>query len=200
MSNTISRKFRFDAGHRVMNHRSKCSWIHGHDYEGVITLRYKSEEEIGYAIDFAVIKQLFSEYIDQTFDHGFIANARDSKIIKLCYEEHWRLFIMPGKDTNPSVENIAKILFYAGKVLLEDKNLTMDKIILYETPNCFTECLGLSEQELKMFRESLFDHDLQVFKKEVEIPKYDKRKMSDEERASCPRGYVVGMSNYDETD
>ena len=55
--NFVTRKGKFDAGHRVMNERFKCFNLHGHEYHYELTFSYLMSEEIGYAIDFKEIKK-----------------------------------------------------------------------------------------------------------------------------------------------
>ena len=47
-----------------------------------------------------------------------------------------------GEYCNPSVENIAKEIFLAMEVLFAGyEDLNIHKITIYETPNCWTECI-----------------------------------------------------------
>ena len=56
--NKIIRKGSFDAGHRVMFQRFKCSHMHGHRYEYQLEFSYCEMQELGYAIDFSEIKRI----------------------------------------------------------------------------------------------------------------------------------------------
>lgn len=161
---TISRKGNFDSGHRVMNERMKCFNIHGHTYLYELTFTFHNMEEIGYAIDFKEIKRVFCQWIDDILDHGMILNPHDKLLIETTKEYKTKLWLMSlngeGEYCNPSVENIAKEVFLAMKILSETlygdskTGLTIHRVTIYETPNCWTECFqdNISSVEERHFR------------------------------------------------
>lgn len=146
MTQIITRLGAFDAGHRVINHKSKCKYYHGHRYSLEISFDFDEVDEIGFAIDFGDIKRIGLGWIDHRFDHRFIANPADKEIIKLSIEKDSLLHIMSlnGTDVfcNPTAENIAKEIFIMLDYLFEDyeeKGLSLHQIRLYETPNNFID-------------------------------------------------------------
>jgi 6-pyruvoyltetrahydropterin/6-carboxytetrahydropterin synthase len=150
----ISRKGNFDSGHRVMNEFMKCFNIHGHTYLYELTFSFENMEEIGYAIDFKEIKRVFCQWIDDILDHGMILNPKDTELIQTTKNYNSKLWLMSlngsGEYCNPSVENIAKEVFLAMEILSDTlyKNsptgLKIHKVTIYETPNCWTECISNS--------------------------------------------------------
>lgn len=178
----ISRKGNFDSGHRVMNEKFKCFNVHGHTYLYELVFEFDSMEDIGYNIDFKEIKRLGCQWIDDILDHGMLLNAEDIAMIEVCLKLGSKYWLMSlnglGKYCNPSVENIAKEVFLAIEYLFEGhKGLRLNKIIIYETPNCATVCskesIGNSE------RHHFIDckgEELQKYKEEKGICEYDDRK------------------------
>lgn len=103
MSVTCTRRVQFAAGHRVMNHESKCAHLHGHNYivhleaeviqgpievideDGNIPRAIAEGEEhsvhwtdpIGRVIDFSVLKQVMGDWIETHWDHGFLLHTED---------------------------------------------------------------------------------------------------------------------------
>jgi len=139
---TITRTGNFDSAHRVMDERMKCFNLHGHTYLYSLTFGFKHLEEIGYAIDFKEIKTSAMEFIDKVFDHAAILNPLDTAIIDLVKENGWNLYVMSlngDKYCNPTVENIAKEVFLGVSALMDDENLKLHSIRIYETPNCFCD-------------------------------------------------------------
>lgn len=139
---TVTRIFEFDASHRVMNERIKCFNLHGHRFKVEVTLSYGAKKPLGYAIDFKEIKRIVGEWIDEKLDHSYIANPQDENLIKLCRDNKWKLYVMGmGKDgdINPSAENLASELFYVIGHLFYNMDVTLSKVRLYETPNCWVE-------------------------------------------------------------
>ena len=184
MKQTITRKGSFDSGHRVMNERFKCFNFHGHTYLYELTFSWVEAGSLGYAVDFKEIKRIACQWIDDILDHGFIANPQDEGSITICKNAGTKLYLMnlagEGKYCNPSAENIAKEIFYAVSVLMDKKDDTqfkLDKIVLHETPNCYVECSGLSEQERTTLFHSKLTADLLIYKSGKGEVEYDSRRV-----------------------
>lgn len=150
----ITRKGTFDAGHRVMHQTQACRFLHGHLYQYELTFDFRETKNIGYAIDFKEIKRIPGEFIEQHFDHGFIANPHDHGVIDLLDSEDSRKWIMSlngaGVFCNPTAENISKELFVVvDRLMQKEPGLSLENIRLYETPNCFIDCNehSVSDQE-----------------------------------------------------
>lgn len=148
-SQTITRKGSFDSGHRVMNERMKCFNMHGHTYLFELEYIFNQMESIGYAIDFKEIKRVGCQWIDDILDHGMILNPHDHVCINAAKETESKLWLMSlngyGEYCNPSVENIAKEIFLAQEILFAQyPHLKINKVRIYETPNCYTECVEQS--------------------------------------------------------
>ena len=145
---TITRKGSFDSAHRVMNEKMKCFNLHGHTYLYELTFQFNSTEEIGYAIDFKEIKRVGCQWIDDCLDHGTILNPKDIDVITACKATNSKLWLMSlnGEENycNPSAENIAKEIFIAVSLLLDTKELWLQSVRLWETPNCYTDCFAQS--------------------------------------------------------
>ena len=184
----ISRKGNFDSGHRVMNEFMKCYNIHGHTYLYELTFSFENMEEIGYAIDFKEIKRVFCQWIDDIMDHGMLLNPHDTKLIETTKEYGTKLWLMSlngeGEYCNPSVENIAKEVFLAMRVLADvlygnaATGLKIHKVTIYETPNCWTECTldSIPEQEIVNFGQARYD-EIRAYAIEKGVLEYDDRKI-----------------------
>lgn len=143
---SCTRKLTFCAGHRVLGHESKCATPHGHNYEVHITATAPKLDEIGRIIDFSILKEKIGEWIDKKWDHTFILYQEDKDLIQA-------LSSIKGKKPpfiasfNPTAENIAHyLLSVVCKEVLEGTGITVTKITLYETINCYAEA---ALQELK---------------------------------------------------
>lgn len=176
----VIRKGKFDAGHRVMNERFQCFNVHGHEYQYELEYSYESMKDIGYAIDFKEIKRVVCAWIDENLDHAFIANPADKELIEVIKKLGSKLHVMSlCRDyCNPTAENIAKELFFIGSILLKHEPITLTKITLQETTNCFVECEGITKEEWDvLFASSLYDKVLEYKKLKGEV-EYDDRKLS----------------------
>jgi 6-pyruvoyltetrahydropterin/6-carboxytetrahydropterin synthase len=129
-----------------MNEKMKCFNMHGHTYLYELEFEFDELKTIGYAIDFKEIKRVGCQWIDDELDHGFIVNPHDKDVIASCMKtnsKHWFMSLNGfGEYCNPTVENLAKEIYLAMEVLFEvyGVGLKISKVVLYETPNCFTTC------------------------------------------------------------
>lgn len=139
---TITRKFSFDAGHRVLGHQGKCATFHGHTYLVEITCTSSELNMLGMVIDFSSIKDLVGKWIDENLDHTFILNEADP--LYSLWKVHSTIFgprkpfIMPYK-WNPTAERIAEVIFFHAQKLLKEALIDLVKVRVWETPNCFAE-------------------------------------------------------------
>lgn len=178
----VTRKHKFDAGHRVMHERFKCHNLHGHEYHVELTFSYEVPKSLGYAIDFKEIKRIGCTWIDEYLDHGMICNPKDEKLIALCQELGSKFYVMRLTDDkgfcNPSAENIAKELFFIISVLLnqtDETKLTLEKLTLHETVNCYVDCVGIEQEDWDRLVKSDLWRNLISFKTKLGELEYDDR-------------------------
>lgn len=136
---TITRKLEFDAGHRVMNHESKCATLHGHRYVVEVEATAPELDSIGRVIDFSVLKQKIGTWLDDNWDHNVILFYKDTETVEALktIPRKKEPFVAPF---NPTAENMARFLLEdICPVLLMDTSVTVTKIRVWETPNCFAE-------------------------------------------------------------
>jgi 6-pyruvoyltetrahydropterin/6-carboxytetrahydropterin synthase len=83
-----------------------------------------------------------------------------------------------GKDAdcNPSAEHISKELFMSIAMLMDTDNIRLEKVVLYETPNCWVECTNdcITKEEWMNFREVREDEILK-YREEKGVFEYDIR-------------------------
>lgn len=140
---SCTRRIQFCAGHRVLNHETKCANIHGHNYVVLIeAIGIDTDlDSLGRVIDFSVLKEKIGGWIDEKWDHTFIAYDRDVSVIEKVGPENKKpIFILPF---NPTAENMAKYLLHTvcPQVLL-GTGVKVKRIEIWETENCKAEaCL-----------------------------------------------------------
>jgi len=135
------RKLWFCAGHRVLSHEGKCANCHGHNYTlyAYAEADDKELDSIGRVIDFSVIKGQLGTWIDKFWDHTFLIFEKDEELfnIRKTLAENKPAFIC---SFNPTAENMAKYLLdFVCPVLFNETGITITKIKLYETENCYVE-------------------------------------------------------------
>lgn len=135
---TITRRFEIDAGHRLVNHESKCRNIHGHRYAFEVTVRLRAGalDSVGRVIDFGVVKEKVGGWLDLAWDHGFIADKDDVVARAFMLETGMKCCII---DTPPTIENLVRLVFNATNTLLEPDGIECVQVRGYETPMCFAD-------------------------------------------------------------
>jgi 6-pyruvoyltetrahydropterin/6-carboxytetrahydropterin synthase len=138
---TATRRVQFCAGHRVHQHESKCRNLHGHNYVAFFTaVGLDSElDPLGRVIDFSVLKQKLGGWVDEKWDHGFIVWEEDTDALAALAKmgDTQKLFLL---DKNPTAENMARYLLETvGPECLRGTGVTLIKVTLWETENCYAE-------------------------------------------------------------
>lgn len=128
----IVRREHFNAAHRLHNNHwtdaknktifGKCNneYFHGHNYEMEVKVIGFCDPDTGYVIDTKILSDIIEEHVLKPFDH---------KNLNVQVEEF--------KNLNPTVENIAMVIFNRLRPLINE-NLEL-KIKLYETPRNYAE-------------------------------------------------------------
>jgi len=73
---TVSKTFRFPAGHRLSKHLGDCKFLHGHNYKIVIYATTDHLNKNDMVIDFSLLKEIVKRVIDD-WDHATMLNVSD---------------------------------------------------------------------------------------------------------------------------
>lgn len=143
----ITRRLEFDAGHRIPDHKSQCRHLHGHRYALEITLageiiRQDGDPANGMVMDFSEIKSLAQHHLVELWDHSFLVYAGDTSVVEFLktIPEHKTVVL----DCIPTAENLAAHAFALLDAVYRDtygNHLHLQRIRLYETPNCWVDAL-----------------------------------------------------------
>ena len=128
----VTRREHFNSAHRLHNANwsdernhavfGKCNNpnFHGHNYELEVKVIGFIHEDTGYVIDTKALSDLIKINVLEKFDH-----------------KNLNLDVAAFKALNPTVENIAMVIYMILRPLVEEKYEL--KIKLYETPRNFVE-------------------------------------------------------------
>ncbi len=132
---TCTRRIEFDSAHRILNHESKCKFLHGHRYALEASFVANKLDNLGRVIDFGLIRDLLGSWVDEHLDHNTILCRKDENLgEKITAETGQKIYYL---EENPTAENIAKhILEEICPKLFAEKSVKCVAIKLYETPNC----------------------------------------------------------------
>jgi 6-pyruvoyltetrahydropterin/6-carboxytetrahydropterin synthase len=161
----ITREIEIDAGHRIPNHSSCCSNIHGHRYKIQATITGElcstnGDSSEGMLLDFSFMKKVMIDFIHNFCDHSFIVWRKDPfiSLIKVkpsieIDEDSWGEFssIVATHDIIgrillvnfiPTAENLAGYWFHIMKEpikVMSNHRAKLVKVRVYETPNCWAD-------------------------------------------------------------
>lgn len=151
---TAQRYHDFSCGHRVVGHEGKCRWLHGHNYRVTFVCTALDLDEVGRVIDFGIMKSKLCVWLEENWDHRFLAWDQDplmigiERVFALGMEEKRGAAEMIATITdsivrvpfNPTAENIAAHLLNAiGPKQLEGTGVALIKVIVEETRKCSAE-------------------------------------------------------------
>jgi len=145
----VSKEIEFDMGHRIPNHKSKCSHPHGHRYKVVAVvsgpLHDTEDTNQGMVIDFGDLKKILMEKIHDVYDHGFMVHDQDPLGYHLTnFESEDFQGIMNCHYVNfiPTAENLAHHFFGIVDVELVviDWPLRLIELQVHETPTSVATC------------------------------------------------------------
>ncbi|MCX7821047.1 MAG: 6-carboxytetrahydropterin synthase QueD [Brevinematales bacterium] len=114
----ISKEFKFDSAHQLVEYNGKCENLHGHTYKLRVTLKGEVDEKSGMIIDFTILKKIVNENIIERLDHTYLNN-----IVK-----------------QPTAENIVRWIWDELYPLFKTDKYQLYELILWETEDSFV-CL-----------------------------------------------------------
>lgn len=124
----VTREINFCYGHRLLNYDGKCKYLHGHNGRAVITIESPELDHRGMVLDFSDIKRVVSDWIDKNLDHRMILH-RDDPARAALEKLGEPVYLV---DTNPTAENIAKLIFDYAR----GQGFPVVETLLWETPHC----------------------------------------------------------------
>ncbi len=138
----VTKRYRTETAHRLLNHKGLCRFIHGHSYLWEITVEGRPNDD-GMVTDFKDLK-LAIEQVLKPFDHALVLSEDDAAMLNLlagsnvaCINDLWsRVIWLNG---NPTAENFAQ---YAAERLIEDHGLNVVRVRCWETVNSYADWEG----------------------------------------------------------
>lgn len=110
----------FAAAHNLINYQGDCENLHGHNWKVEVTVTARELDRAGLAIDFKVLKKKTNAVLDE-LDHKYVN------------QHHFFL------DLSPSSENIARYLYLELSKLLNDGNVKVERVRVWESDNACAE-------------------------------------------------------------
>jgi 6-pyruvoyltetrahydropterin/6-carboxytetrahydropterin synthase len=142
---SVTKKFEFDAAHRVLGHSGRCKSVHGHSYSVEITATQWTNtnlDSLGMVVDFGDLKEVVKGWIDANWEHTLILNPEDPLLGWILENDKDTIPYVMGSSSplalyrmNPTAENMARELWYAIAPQLQSK-CQITRVRVYETKTC----------------------------------------------------------------
>lgn len=125
----------FDSGHRLLDYEGKCAFPHGHTHCAEVFQESSSLDSLGLVFDFTELRSRVKTWIDDNWDHAFLANSRDTELIAgLKPVAKGRLYQF--EEENPTFEVMSRELYKQVKELC---GVAPVKVRLWESTTQYAE-------------------------------------------------------------
>jgi len=111
----------FDAAHHLWGYPGRCVRLHGHTWLVEVLVAGERLDEYGMLMDFHELQELVEEAV-KDLDHRYL-NDLDP-------------FNKPGRETNPTAENIARYVYARLKAKLKP-GVRLVKVKVWESPDAW---------------------------------------------------------------
>ena len=107
---------RFHTGHRQLGYPGKCKFVHGHTWQGTVTVSADEfpRDDLDMSLDFGDIKDVM-----RFMDHKMLVTEQDRPFLDPALFEPGGVVLLEGKG--PSVENVALYVFDGVADLIKAK-------------------------------------------------------------------------------
>jgi 6-pyruvoyltetrahydropterin/6-carboxytetrahydropterin synthase len=144
----LSKEFRFEMGHALLNYDGLCRHIHGHSYKLIISvigepLDNRQDPKLGMVMDFSDLKAAVKEPIVDYFDHSLVINREAEK--HLPAEPHAMYDKVHIMDFQPTCENLVLFIAEIVKARLSP-GIELFSVRLYETATSYAEWYAADNQ------------------------------------------------------
>lgn len=106
----LTKKFEFEAAHKLLNYKGKCENLHGHSYKLIIRVEGTPDSN-GIVVDFTQLDRIVKENVIYILDHSYL-----NKIIR-----------------QPTAENIAIWVWNKLKKKLTAPNFKLYEVEVWES-------------------------------------------------------------------
>lgn len=136
----LTKTFRFESAHRLAkDYKGKCKNIHGHSWNGAISVSVPDKDQYDFGVDFGDLKKITKQFEDW-LDHKILLYEGDKELIELCEKNNWAYIVF--RD-NPTCETIAEVLYDVAvshliKNELVGRGVKLNYVRIEET--CTTSC------------------------------------------------------------
>ncbi|HEY1024005.1 MAG TPA: 6-carboxytetrahydropterin synthase [Sphingobacteriaceae bacterium] len=113
----LSKTFRFEAAHRLAKgFTGKCANIHGHSWNGKLTVETSSLDEFDFGVDYSILGK-FTKEIEGLLDHQILLYADDGEVVDFVVRSRFNHVLF---EHNPTCETIARWIWQRAMKYFQD--------------------------------------------------------------------------------
>ena len=99
----IAKEFRWEMGHRLLEHKGKCYNLHGHSYKLLVEFN-GSVDSHGMVIDYFDVKKIVGPIVDE-LDHSVVVNKQDIELLEALKKLNSAFVVI---DFESTAENLCR--------------------------------------------------------------------------------------------
>ncbi|NLO91301.1 MAG: 6-carboxytetrahydropterin synthase [Elusimicrobia bacterium] len=127
----VKQLFEVSYAHRLLLHKGKCRFLHGHNAMIEVALKERKTGARGMVMDFGDIKHALKGWLDENLDHKTLLNKKDPLAAALKKQGESPVLL----NGEPTAENMALMVFRAASRL----GLRPHSVSVRETANSLAE-------------------------------------------------------------
>lgn len=121
----VTKVIEFSYGHRLLNHKGKCRYLHGHNGMVEVDIDAEQVDAMGMVVDFSDVNAIVKTWIDENLDHKMLLCDADPAAAVLAAAGE-PIFLMAD---NPTAENIAKLIYVSAHA----QGMPVSEVRVWET-------------------------------------------------------------------
>jgi 6-pyruvoyltetrahydropterin/6-carboxytetrahydropterin synthase len=136
----ITKEFKFEMAHALLDYNGPCKNIHGHSYYLYVTLIGEVAEkpgasENGMVMDFGILKEIVKTSIVDQLDHALVLNSATPKEVRERLKGFDNVVLLPYQ---PTCENL--LLDFSKRIKAKlPLNIKLHSLRLNETVTSYAE-------------------------------------------------------------
>jgi len=130
---TITKRFRFEMGHRLQHHPAQCRNLHGHSYVLEVGVSGEPDSKTGMVLDFAELKRAVQPIVEE-WDHATMLDVADP-LVAVLREQETKLVVVQGP---PTAESMVHWVAQRVRVIVPDRVVQVH-VKLHETADSWVE-------------------------------------------------------------
>jgi 6-pyruvoyltetrahydropterin/6-carboxytetrahydropterin synthase len=121
----VTKVIEFSYGHRLLEHKGKCRYLHGHNGMVEVDIEAEAVDAMGMVVDFGDVNGTVKTWIDANLDHKMLLCDADPAV-KALEEIGEPMYLM--RD-NPTAENIARLIWQNARA----QGMPVSEVRVWET-------------------------------------------------------------------